>query len=59
VVDAGRVTAPAWIDTDENYTETPAALFDADGRWVNPPSSWVNPEQACENQKFWEMLEGS
>ena len=53
-----RVTAPAWIETDEDYLETPAGLFDADGRWVNPPSSWASPEQAFENQKFWQMLDG-
>jgi RNA polymerase sigma-70 factor (ECF subfamily) len=53
-----RVTAPAWIEPDEDYMETPVGLFDADGRWVNPPSSWASPEQAFENQKFWEMLEG-
>jgi RNA polymerase sigma-70 factor (ECF subfamily) len=53
-----RVTAPAWVATDPDYVETPDALFDADGQWVNPPCPWPNPEQSFENAKFWEMLEG-
>jgi RNA polymerase sigma-70 factor (ECF subfamily) len=53
-----RVTAPAWMETGEDCAETPGGLFDPDGRWLNPPSSGMNPEQAFESRKFWEMLEG-
>lgn len=31
-------------------------LFDERGHWMNTPSSWSNPEQAFEQQKFWETL---
>ncbi len=53
-----RVTAPGVIETDTDHVEGPDALFDEEGRWVNPPSEWANPEQAFENRRFWEMLEG-
>ena len=53
-----RVTTPGCIETEVDHLESPDALFDEDGRWVNPPSEWANPEQAFENRKFWEMLEG-
>jgi len=52
-----RVTAPSRIDMDGDFVETPDALFDSEGRWVNPPSAWPNPEQSFENRQFWEMFE--
>ena len=52
-----RVTAPSRIDLDGELEQTADALFDSEGRWVNPPSAWPNPEQSFENQQFWEMFE--
>ncbi len=31
-------------------------LFDAGGHWMRTPSTWSNPDQAFEQQKFWETL---
>ncbi len=31
-------------------------LFNERGHWANPPSAWANPDQAFEQQKFWEAL---
>lgn len=31
-------------------------LFNERGHWSNPPSAWANPDQAFEQQKFWETL---
>ena len=52
-----RVTAASCIDMDGDAEETADALFDSEGRWVNPPSAWPNPEQAFENKQFWETFE--
>jgi len=49
--------APAGIEVDDEVDPMPDALFDAEGRWVNPPSPWPSPEQSFENQRFWEMLQ--
>ena len=39
-----RVTAPSRIDMDGDFVEAADALFDSEGRWVNPPSAWPNPD---------------
>ena len=52
-----RVTAPSRFDMDGDFVEAADALFDSEGRWVNPPSAWPNPEQSFESQQFWAMLE--
>ena len=52
-----RVTAPSRIDLDGELEQTVDALFDSEGRWVNPPSVWQNPEQSFENQQFWKVFE--
>lgn len=31
-------------------------LFDEGGHWMRSPSTWSNPDQAFEQQKFWETL---
>lgn len=31
-------------------------LFNERGHWAHPPSAWANPDQAFEQQKFWEAL---
>jgi RNA polymerase sigma-70 factor (ECF subfamily) len=53
-----NVAVPAHVDIDLDQLDDADALFDEDGRWANPPSEWANPEQAFENRRFWEMLEG-
>jgi RNA polymerase sigma-70 factor, ECF subfamily len=52
-----RVTAPSRVDIDGDFVETADALYDSEGRWVNPPSAWPNPEQSFEKQQFWAMFE--
>lgn len=44
--------------TDADDTEDPdAALFRADGHFVEPPADWGNPEQALHSRQFFEVLE--
>jgi RNA polymerase sigma-70 factor, ECF subfamily len=31
-------------------------LFDEEGHWTNPLSTWINPDLAFEQQQFWDTL---
>jgi RNA polymerase sigma-70 factor, ECF subfamily len=52
-----RPSARSPSDSEDQHEDTCDALFDSAGNWVNPPSEWANPEQALENQRFWELIE--
>jgi RNA polymerase sigma-70 factor (ECF subfamily) len=50
----------ALIDDEEDErgeAEIVDGLFRADGHWQESPATWGNPENAFENQKFWETFE--
>jgi len=44
-------------ETQGEYDGAMDSLFDADGSWINPVSSWPDPAQAFETQAFWEVFE--
>ena len=45
------------VDMDSEYEDTGDTLFDSAGGWVTPPSTWANPEQCLENDRFREVLD--
>jgi RNA polymerase sigma-70 factor, ECF subfamily len=45
------------VDMDSEYEDTADTLFDSAGGWVTPPSTWANPEQCLENERFRELLD--
>ena len=45
------------VDMDSEYEDTADTLFDSAGGWVIPPSTWANPEQCLENDRFRELLD--
>ena len=47
-------SADAVADIDDGTD----VLFDAEGRWIKPPSEWPDPGQCFENHKFWETFAG-
>jgi RNA polymerase sigma-70 factor, ECF subfamily len=52
-----RRSAAHYVDMDSEYDDTADTLFDSAGGWVTPPSTWANPEQCIENQRFRELLD--
>ena len=46
-------------DSAADVEDSADVLFDADGRWIRPPSDWPDPGQCFENHRFWETFEAS
>ncbi len=42
------------IDDEHSASET---VFDAGGRWRDPPSDWGHPDAALESRQFWQVYE--
>jgi RNA polymerase sigma-70 factor (ECF subfamily) len=45
------------VDVESEPEDAADTLFDSAGGWVSPPSTWANPEQCVENQRFRELLD--
>ena len=45
------------VTNDEESDDLVNRMFDAKGRWRNPPQSWsVNPEEIAQRKEFWLVL---
>jgi len=52
-----RKSAAHYVDMESEDEDTAGTLFDSAGGWVTPPSTWANPEQSIENQRFRELMD--
>jgi RNA polymerase sigma-70 factor (ECF subfamily) len=47
---------PLSEDPEAELARVEAALFDATGHWIHPPSLWNNPESNLMQQRFWQAF---
>ena len=52
-----RTSATRCADAADDCEDTCDMLFDSAGGWVTPPSTWPNPEESLENQRFRELMD--